>query len=41
MRKRGHLEETGVDGKIIQKWIFKKWNWEHIVWIDLAEDTDM
>jgi hypothetical protein len=25
LRKRGcYLEEIGVDGKIIQKWIFKK-----------------
>jgi hypothetical protein len=31
----------GVDGKIIQNWMFKKWNWEHIDWIDLAADTDM
>jgi len=24
LRKRGHLDDTGVDGKIILNWIFKK-----------------
>jgi hypothetical protein len=28
LRERGHLEDTGVDGTIILKWIFRKGNVE-------------
>jgi hypothetical protein len=37
--ERGHLEDPGVDGWIILKWIFKKWNGA-MDWIDLAQDRD-
>jgi len=37
LRERGHLVDPGVDGRIILKWIFRKWNGV-MDWIDLAQD---
>jgi hypothetical protein len=34
------LGETGIHGKIILKWIFKKWD-GGMDWIKLAWDSDM
>jgi hypothetical protein len=34
---KNHLEYPGVDGKIILKWKFRKWD-GGMDWIDLAED---
>jgi hypothetical protein len=34
-----HLEDLGVDGRIILKYIFKKWN-EGMDWIDMANDRE-
>jgi hypothetical protein len=36
----GHLEEPGVDERIILKFIFEKW-YGGMVWIDLAKHRDM
>jgi hypothetical protein len=37
-----HLEDVGVDGKMILKWIFKKWVWGGggTDWIDLAQGRE-
>jgi hypothetical protein len=35
--RRNHLEDPGVDGRIILKLIFEKWG-PGIDWIDLAQD---
>jgi hypothetical protein len=37
MTEGDHLEYLGLDGKILLKLIFKKWN-EDVEWIDLVQD---
>ena len=39
LRKGDHLEDSGVNGRIILKMIFKKWGGD-MDWIDLAENRD-
>jgi len=39
LRDRDHLEDPGVDGRIILRWIFRKWD-GGMDWIDLAQDRD-
>jgi hypothetical protein len=36
---KNHLEDPGVDGRIILRWIFSKWDGA-MDWIDLAKDRD-
>ena len=41
LRERDHLEEPSVDGSIILRWIFRKWDGRGgIDSIDLAQDRD-
>ena len=39
LKKRDHLEDRVVDGRIILRWVFRKWGWG-TEWIDLAQDRD-
>ena len=39
LRERNHLEELGIDGKIILQWIFKKWDGGVTDWIDVSQDS--
>jgi hypothetical protein len=36
---RNHLEDLGIDGRIILKCIFENWD-EGLDWIDLVQDRD-
>ena len=39
LRGGDHLEDLDVDGRIILKWIFKKWD-GGMDWIDVAQGRD-
>jgi hypothetical protein len=39
LRERDHLEDTGVDGRIILRWIFRKGNvgpWTESIWLRIG-----
>jgi hypothetical protein len=39
MRERVHLKDTGVDGRILLRWIFMKWNvgaWTGSSWLKIG-----
>ena len=36
LKEGDHLDELGIDGKIILKWILERWDGGVMDWIDLA-----
>ena len=36
--RRDHLEDPGIDGRIILRWIFRKLDVGILDWIELAQD---
>ena len=37
LKERDHLAHPDIDGRIILRWIFRKWD---VYWIELAQDRD-
>ena len=37
-KERNHLEDLGLNGMVVLKWIFKMWD-EGVDWIGLPQDT--
>jgi hypothetical protein len=39
LREKDHLEDPGVDVRIILRWIFRKWNggaWIGLIWLRIG-----
>jgi hypothetical protein len=40
LKETYHMEDPGTDGRIILRWIFRKWAGRGMDCIDLAQDRD-
>jgi hypothetical protein len=38
--KKNNLRDLGVDGRIILRWVCRKWDVGGMEWIELAQDRD-
>jgi len=39
LRERDHMEDPGVDGRIILRWMFRKWAgvaWTGLIWLRMG-----
>jgi hypothetical protein len=39
MRERDYLEDTGVDGRIVLRWIIREWDvgvWTESIWLRIG-----
>jgi hypothetical protein len=44
LREGDHMEGPGVDGRIILKCVFKKWNgeaWSDLIWLRIGTDAGL
>jgi hypothetical protein len=39
LREKGYLKDLDIDGSVILKWIFKKWDGE-TDWVQMAQDRN-